>query len=238
VTVATVAVFASVGALYHDQALNKWSDKYPYALFAWFLLGYFFLFFTAARVTDATRFYEILAEALSMERAQICPPDPSHSAIVMRVASIGRRILLFWLGIAFSVLTMLIFLPPFPHFAGAVVAIASFFSIGLGTIVFLRSEMHIASAVYDVIISTLRDTEAEIMRLGGSLASLTSDGSERLKELVEFHKELSTTGGYRNVVLTSMSILAPLLGPVMTFLLSKGFAPLAALVRWNIFSSH
>ena len=103
-----------------------------------------------------------------------------------------------------------------------VVPTASFFSLGVGTIVFLDSERDIRHVVNEVAVSTLRTTECEIADLFNRRDELDQTGWDRLKELMSLHEKLAATGwyrSYRSAFLSVLSILAPFAGPIVSILL-------------------
>jgi hypothetical protein len=100
-----------------------------------------------------------------------------------------------------------------------VVPTASFFSLGVGTIVFLSSERNIRYVVNEVVASTLRTTERETVDLFNRRGELDQAGWNRLKELMSLHEKLVATGWYRSAFLSVLSILAPFAGPIVSILL-------------------
>lgn len=145
---------------------------------------------------------------------------------------VGRRVLLFWFGIACAVVTLFIFVrfSDLRLFALLVVPTASFFSLGVGTIVFLDSERDIRHVVNEVAASTLRTTECEIADLFNRRGELDQAGRDRLKELMSLHEKLAATGWYRSyqsAFLSVLSILATLAGPIVSSILlgALGYKP-------------
>jgi hypothetical protein len=151
----TIVVVSTVIAA---LAMSQWVPDAPFQI-AWWSLGWLFLFATAARVTDVARFYGVFAKHLETEQT-IYVLDPAHSILVRSVAAVGLHVLVFWLGIAISITFLVPFdtlgsigafhpslilsmaFPPAPHslFFWFVMPITTFFSLLVGTIVFLRSE--------------------------------------------------------------------------------------------------
>jgi hypothetical protein len=186
--VALAATLASAFAVKHDVEEASWG------VVIWWSVGFFYLYFTAARTTDVARFYGSFAAHLKLMPEKIYSLDPARSIFVTHVASLGRRVLIFWTGIAAVILTLYpLFYLSLPYFVLLVVPIASFFSLAFGTIIFLASEFEIGRAVTGVLSSTLRSTEQQIAKLLGR-ADLTEAESAKLKDLISLHEKLSTSG--------------------------------------------
>lgn len=209
---AIVAVGLSAIALHSDVK----SGAKPWEI-GWSLSGYFILYLTAARTTYVARFYGTFAAHLKIDSDRIYALDPAHSAQIASIASVGRSVLLFWVGIVCSVVTLYpLFVRYFHLFVTLVVPLASFFSVGFGTIVFLGSERDIRSVVREIATSTLLSTEHEIADLLSRRGSLDNLEWERLQELMSLHEKVSATGAYRSALVSGLSILVPLVVPLIT----------------------
>ena len=222
----TVAVLGTVAAGY---AISRDAHAGPAEL-VWWCFGWLFLFVTAARSTDVARFYSCFAKRLDGE-PNIYALDPARSTLVRGVAAVGWRILVFWSGILLSIPLLLPFISlgtgwrdygdwgfwlPHPLFVWLVVPITSAFSIPFGTMVFLRSEQAIRTAVNTVYYATLRATEREGTDLFARRGELDEAQWKRLEVLEALHRHLTTAGPYRSVLATSLSLLIPLIGPIVT----------------------
>ncbi len=217
--ISAVVAFASAIALAHDlgfkeTARRSFTSPEIVELVIW-AVGFFFLYVLAARATNVARFYGVFAEQLKSQPNSIFALDPAHSVLIAEIASIGRRILFFWFGIALSIATLI---PLFRHltsFILVVVPITMFFSIAFGTIVFLTAEHAIRRVVRDKSSSTLADLEEEISRLFDQREILTAAQWEEFALLKQMHKELSSAGGYRGYLPSILSLIPPLLGPAV-----------------------
>ena len=222
---------ALLGALAAGWAISR---DVPNALFqiAWWCVGWLFLFVTAAKATNVARFYYVFAEHLEKE-PNIYVFDPARSALVKDIAAVGRHVLLFWVGIAVSIALLIPFasigsdeasyanwrfLSAPSIFVLLVVPITSAFSIPFGTYVFLRSERMIGNAVDKVVHATLRSTEREISDLFARRSDLNEFQWRRMNELASLHTSLTTAGSYRNFLISGLSLLVPLIGPVVALL--------------------
>jgi hypothetical protein len=212
---ALLATIASAFAIRHGlQSLyrDRWLD------IIYWSVGYFVLYLTAARATDIARFYGTFADHLALDADRLFALDPSRSVLVMRVAAVGRAMLLFWVMISCSVVTLFGFLyfGTLRWFVLLVVPAASFFSLGVGTGIFLSSESKIRRVANGVAESTLQLMESEISELFSRRNTLTPSESDRMKELKSLHQQLSVSGWYRGLSLSGLSLLIPLAGPIVS----------------------
>jgi hypothetical protein len=99
-----------------------------------------------------------------------------------------------------------------------VLPITSVFSIPFGTHVFLRSESAIRKAVDKAVHATLRSTEREIADLFARRGELSDLQWRQMDELASLHERLASTGSYRSVLISGLSLLVPLIGPVVELL--------------------
>jgi len=217
--VAITAAGVSALAIHYDLK----SSGHPASLvkIGWLCSGLFILYITAARTTDTARFYGTFATHLKIDADRVYAPDPVHSLLITHIAALGRRVLLFWFLIVCSVATLVPLFTNLRWFVLFVVPVASFFSLGFGTIVFLTSENDIRCVVNGVVARTLRSVEPEIADLFNRRGGLDDLQWKRLQELMALHDKMATTGSYRSVLLSGLSILVPFVGPVAAINWSK-----------------
>jgi hypothetical protein len=199
-------------------------------------------FATSAGVVNVARFYATFASHLQNDAQGLFKVDPARSSLLTSVASLGYQSLFFWFGIAVSIA----FVIPFSvkdwvlvprdlslltqinisenTFVLVDVVATSFFSIGVGIIVFLGTEAALRRAARISAKSTLRLIENEVTLLVKRLAQLDEAGWKRLSELRNWHKEVTLAGSYRGVLLSGMSLLIPLIAPLLS-LLAKILGP-------------
>jgi hypothetical protein len=89
---ALIATAASVVAIRRDVPSAPWAE------IAYWSLGFFLLYLTAARTTVVARFYGIFAEHLYKDADRLYALDPARSVLITQIAMVGRRVLLFGLG--------------------------------------------------------------------------------------------------------------------------------------------
>jgi hypothetical protein len=219
---ALIATLASLYAI-HSDFLHQ--PKLPLAIpidFAFWAVGFFILYLTAARSTDVARFYGTFASNLEADADRLYALDPARSALVTQIAAVGRQMLLFWFGISCSVMTLFMFweIYKLQWFVLLVVPTASFFSLGFGAVVFVGSERNLRYVTDKIAASTLRETEVEIASLFSRRSELDDLGWTRLKEVMLLHQRLATTGWYRSASFSTLSILSAFAGPVVSILVA------------------
>jgi len=228
---------AAGGLIYYDASSDA---KPPIVVIVWWSLGWWILFATAAKVVNVGCFYRYFATHLEDEPERLYAMDPARSTLVINIASVGQTMLLFWFGIAVSIAVIIPFaalgspatnystaadfISSLSHlknksFVFAMVPIAGFFSIGLGTIVFLRSEAAIRRAVKKATASTLRLIEIEVGNLSGLLIPPQAESLERLEKLNALHKDVASAGSYRSLIISGLSLLLPFI-PLASRILS------------------
>lgn len=216
-------------------------------LILWWSAGWTLLYATAAKVVMVGSFYRRFGDALAEDFEQLFWVDPGRSALVMSVAALGKRMLLFWCAIAASIALVIPFgivgwvlrdeprhaaqsLPTLgnlvwgadtfnlaqSYFVAGHFVVTTLFSIGAGSLVFLRSELGIRRAVRRASLATLRTIEKEAAELR-AVESGSEDQIKRLEELKALHEEVASAGGYRSVVKSVISLLLPVV-PLLTLL--------------------
>ena len=204
-------IAAIVGAVAVGCAISRDVPHTSLFQIVWWSVGWLLLFVTAARTTLVARFYRVFAEHLNAVQ-DIYVLDPAHSTLVKSIAAVGQHVLFFWVGIAVSIALLipfvslgsnllgsdlasefpyfkwrsLLLLPRDSWFVWIVVPITTFFSIPVGSYVFLRSESAIRKAVSEAVYKTLRATEFEIDDLFARRSDLNVSEWNRVHELQVF----------------------------------------------------
>jgi hypothetical protein len=225
------AVAATIaGILVHPASTSRFE-------IVWWSAGWAILFATSANVVAVASFYRILPDALPDVLAGRLWLDPAQSKLVESIARIGRVILLFWVGIAFSIALIVpagldwsaprtawlrIMLPDAwlketVSFVAVEVPIAGFFSIGVGVLVFLSAEAGIRAAVRMARLRSLERIDAEMGSRLDSLDRLTTEEIQRLQELRTLHSAVASTDSYRSLLISSLSVLLPFV-PLLSLL--------------------
>ena len=213
-SVAALATVLSVIALYHEIPSIQLLETACWAS------GFFILYLTATRAVDVARFYGVFAAHLGGDADPIIAVSPAQSLRVRETALVGRIALSFWALIAFAILTLL----PLSWllignegsnlFVDLLVPIASFFSLGVGTIVFLRSERNLKDFVKQRLDRTLDSLEKEINGLFARRTELADADWKRLEELRAVHKDLQSNGYYQSFGAKGLSFALPFVTPL------------------------
>jgi len=215
--VALVATGVSAIVLHYDVMLHcQPQSGASLWQIGWLCCGYFILYFTAARATYVARFYGTFANHLKIDSDRLYALDPARSRQVAHIASVAQRVLLFWFGIVCAVATLYpLFYLCLPWFVIFVAPVASFFSVGFGTIVFLNSEEDIRSIVKKLSRATLNSLEKEIEDLFSRRSTLDESQWERMRVSIASRDHLIATGSYRSAVFSWLNILGPLALPLI-----------------------
>ena len=104
----------------------------------------------------------------------------------------------------------------------AEVFLAGWFSIGVGTVIFVGSEAAIRRSVKAVTHTTLLQVEREAAKLTARMDVLTADQFARLNDLNVLHNDVAGTSSYRSFILSGLSLLVPFIIPVLGLLFHKG----------------
>ncbi len=214
--IALVCTLASVWMLDRGNYLKHVSSLQ----LVWWSCGFFVLYLTAARVTDIARFYGVFAETLACNEHTTYLMCPSHSLQVDKTAAAGRIVLCFWIAITLSIVTLLpstLFLKESERpitFAYVLAPVATFFSLGVGTSVFLRAERNIRRFVQSQVDAMLASLEKETNQLLRRHEHLLEVEWSKLRELQAFHKDLEDNGYYQSVATSGLSLLVPIATPV------------------------
>ena len=200
----------------------------------WWCLGWTLLYTTAAKVVNVSRFYEIFSAAVAHDRQALFWLNPAASSVVASMTLAARRVLLFWMAIAISIALIL----PFGSYIAGLLGVGlsnplaalsggsfvsglhgfwfmaahllgtAFFSIGIGSIIFLRSEGHLRRAVNSASAEALRKIEKQLGALQD--VRLASEGDlQYLADLRKLHAEVADRGAYWNVLFSGLSVIIP-----------------------------
>lgn len=192
-------------------------------------LGWCLLFATSTGVVVVGRFYSVFAAHLDREVASLYAIDPARSSLLRSVDSLGQKMLLFWLLIAVSI-ALIYFVRAWPMFRLSEsrfiiieVALAGFFSVGVGSWVFLGSQVAIRRASLSATDPILRAIEARAAeKLAGQIKLLNEEGWKALALLDEWHARLAPTLSVRSRILSVISLVLPFI-PLVSAVLVHAF---------------
>ena len=190
---------------------------------AWCATGYFLLYILAARATYFGFFYVKFAQVFR-EQAGARPFDPTHSVLVKGIGLVGRRMLVFWVFIALSVATLPMIFPELTAFLVFVLPTAVFFSLVCGSAFYLTAEANLRHVVTVHRARQLLLLEQEISTLFDRRADLAAEDWTQLETLQNLKNQLVQASGYGNAALSVLSVLIPILPPVLSLLIQGGGA--------------
>lgn len=198
-------------------------------------LGWAVLYTTATAVVNIASFYSVFAKNLDKDALKLFKISPAQSSLFSSVASLGNILLSFWFGIAISIAIAIPFLfidrnsasnslsftihffPSKNAFVLAHVIVTSLLAVGIGAIVFTRSDVALRQAARLATNSTLRWIEHE-MALLSRVSSLDEADWKQLLALKDLHKDVVAGGSYRSALLSGLSLVMPLIAPLLSLL--------------------
>lgn len=197
----------------------------------WWCCGWAILFATAAKVVATATFYRLFPPWLVDALGARLRLDPGRSDLVEAIARIGRIILLFWVGIAFSIALILpagidwtrpraLLLDETTRwFVTVEVPLTGFFSIGVGVLVFLAVESALRRVAQTLQLRTLERIDTEAGARIERVEHLTIDDLKRVAELRALYASLAASGSYRSLFASALSVLLPFV-PLFTLLVT------------------
>ena len=197
----------------------------------WFAMFVLFVgFLMSARSVGAAGFYISFAERLEEEPSDcLFVLGAASSPLIEGLARLGSQVLVFWVLIFLAILSSMLLLLPWPapyglpaesRFLMLFVPLAGFISLGIGSLVYLRSEARIRSAL-----RSFTESQAAVLqqRMNALLAPrsgrVPADGDE-LARLSAWHDRILAGGRYGSRVGTAVSIALPFLLPAVSFVWS------------------
>ncbi|NIJ19123.1 hypothetical protein FHS95_000792 [Sphingomonas naasensis] len=203
----------------------------PLPELVWWCCGWAILFATAAKVVATATFYRLFPPWLVDALGTRLWLDPARSELVEAIARIGRIILLFWVGIAFSIALILpagidwtrpqalLLDPTTKWFVTVEVPLTGFFSIGVGVLIFLAAESALRRAAQTLQLRALERIDAEAGARIARIDTLTTDDLKQVAELRALHASLAAGGSYRSLFVSALSVLLPFV-PLFTLLVT------------------
>lgn len=182
------------------------------AVWEWgfFALGFFVLYFTAARCTFVATFVVPLTAQISPSTIAECY-DPKSSPEIVYCTDISRSLLLFWAGISISIATLPVVFSSLSDFLQIVVSTTVFFSLGVGVAVYLVSERQVRCSVRDAVAGKLSTIHRQISEIEESARPDEID--ERTHGFLLAHRGVLTANpSLGSYVLTLASLMLPLIG--------------------------
>ncbi|MDU9006887.1 hypothetical protein [Sedimentitalea todarodis] len=178
----------------------------------WVIFGssYAVLYYVSARTTFVATFLISITKRLEPKNLHE-HYDPWQAPTVCYCLDMSRTILLFWAGISLSVATLPLIFGTLEHFLQIVVSTAMFFSLIIGTTVFILSEQQIRRAARIAVIEKLETLSRDLSCLRRADAA-SENKYEMLKD--QFTR-LSGAKASTSYVIVILSLTLPLLGTLV-----------------------
>jgi hypothetical protein len=205
--VGMASLAAAYWAIGQDIGFSRISLGAP-ELWLW-AATFLYYFVCAARVVIAARFYLAFACCLEQERPSFYVMGAAETPLIKGLARMGGLLLGFWAMIFLCVLSiMLLAVIPLGDYAFAgtskllftLVPIAGFFSLGFGSLVYLKSEAQIRN-----VLRRFTSDQAGILQRDA-----------KLEQIADWHDRIVAGGLYGSRVRVGLSILLPLLLPIVS----------------------
>jgi hypothetical protein len=200
-------------------------------LYSWemllFGMSYFLCFYTASAGVVGGRFHLFFARNLDKASSRFFVLAAADTPIVRGLAKLGTQVLIYWvlifLAIASSMLVAVIpsdeyRLPAASWLLSTMVPISLFFSLGVGTLVYLASEASIRSELQRFTARQTASLQSMINRLLFPASGTIPADTAELDRLVGWHERIVGGGRYGSRIGTAVSITLPLLMPVISLL--------------------
>jgi hypothetical protein len=199
---------------------------------SWFgILAMFFGFLVSARSVGAAGFYIAFAERLEIETsAGAFVLGAADSPLVQGLAKLGSQVLVFWVLIFLAILSSTVLALPWLDEYGLAqgrpgrnsmflmffVPLAGSITLGIGSLVYLRSEAKIRAALRSFTERQMANLQQRMNALLDPLAGrIPADGAE-IARLSDWHDRIRAGGRYGSRVGTAVSIALPFLLPAIT----------------------
>jgi len=221
---AALITAAGVWAIFVDLGIPYgWT---PQLLFG---LGVMFLrFVVAARMTEATRFYLSFAEHLDDRQGHVFYVlRAADSPIVRALAKIANQVLIFWVLTFLAILPVLLValpwlgnysLPPTSRFLMFFIPATGFLSVGMGSVVYLRSEAEVRAAVARFIQRQAAALQQKANALFDPLSGRMPSDPEELERLIDWQDRVLAGGRYGNRLGTTISVVLPFVLPAASLI--------------------
>lgn len=186
-------------------------------------------FVVSVRSVGAGRFPLAFAKCLEQEHDSLYLLGAADSPLVEGLAKLGRHILAFWVAVFLIVLTiMLLALPQLGPYAlradspllMILVPIMVFLTLGVGSIVYLRSEARIRQTLRRFTLRRAAILQRRINVLLDSAPARMPEDRDELEHLADWHDRILAGGRYGSPAGTAVSIALPFLLPAISLIKS------------------
>ena len=229
---ASAAMVATWWAIEHDLKQGTGALFKGHPEFILFSLSYFGYFLTAGIAVVAARFYSSFAGNLRRESPFFYVMGAADTPLVKGLAKLGAQVLAFWALIFLLILSsmLLAFAPPDQfeltrnsRFLFLLVPVAGFFSLGFGSMIYLRTENRIRVTLqrfaYRQAGEMRERSNAIIDSEAGRCPDRDEEAAKALERLTQWHDRILAGGRYGSRAGATISIALPLILPLLTLLI-------------------
>ena len=220
---ASAATVAMLWATAIEIAPLWWTaSPFPLDLLFWAAASFYIYFWTTRMIVAAT-FPRAFAVALDDDRDSLYLLGAVDSPLILGFSRLNRAILVFWSMIFLLVLSgLLLVLPGKPFglvpgspFLFVLVPISAFFSLGLGTLIYLGGEAVIGTALRRYILKRVEPLQREINALLQGPGRDDEASEAKAERLVQLHDRIIAGGRYGSRLATGVSLALPLAMPAI-----------------------
>lgn len=186
-------------------------------------------FVVSVRSVGAARFHLSFAKCLDEERDALYLLGAADSPLVEGLAKLGAQILLFWAAVFLVILSILMLavpwlggygLKPNSPFLMILVPVMVFLTLGIGSLVYLRSEARIRETLRRFTLRQAAVLQQQINALLDPVSGRTPDDPDELGRLADWHDRILAGGRYGSPAGTAISIALPFLLPAASLIKS------------------
>jgi hypothetical protein len=200
--------------------------------FIFWSVSYFAFFFVSTAGVVAARFYSCFADNLHIEKPSFYVMGAADTPLIKGLARLGTHVLIYWIMTFFLILSsmLLTLLPPDAYqltfssrFLFLLLAIAGFFSLGFGSVIYVSAQMRIGRTLqrfaFQQVSELQRASNALIDPLAGRSPNRIKSDAEALEHVTRWHDRILAGGHYGSRVRASISVALPVILAVLTLVI-------------------
>ncbi len=226
--IAAASLVAGIFAVYADLKLGAVESRFVTLTSPEFLFWgatYLFYFFTAAHTVVAARFYLSFADHLGIEAKSFYVMGAAESPLIAGLSKLGGQVLIFWLMLFLTIVSSMILATPWlgeyafsarSLFLLILIPVAGFFSLGFGSLVYLRSEAKIRATLRRFTQEKLAHVRRRSNDLFPECAAQSPDQRKMLTELADLNDRVVAGGKYGSRIGTTLSLALPIALPILS----------------------
>jgi hypothetical protein len=213
-----VAMGSAVWALQVELSLFDLAH-FPYSpgVWFWFLTSLYF-YYTAARAVVTATFPRAFALAFEEAPPPLYVLDAAETPLVQGLSKLNRTVLIYWTVMFFvvvSILSLMLLhgryaLPTYSPFLSILIPVAGFFSLGVGSFVYIDSEATIRGALRRYTLERAKPVQDRINDLLRKPERERAKSVALRRRLGALHDQILAGGRYGSRAGTIISVVSPL----------------------------